>query len=741
MTVSDQAVLNEQYHYDWDSELEQLVKKVRQYEPNSIKLVSEAFEFARYAHQHQTRRSGAPYFSHPLAVANFLVDQNFDSSTVIAALLHDTIEDTNTSYETIRSLFGREIANVVQGLTKLNEMNQEPIDQALFENLLKFIHSGIDDDRVIIVKLADRIHNLKTIEHLSQEKQRLKSKETLDFLAPLAELFGLNAWREELEDLAFKTLYPRARQSVIRQLEHLRSQTETTADGKSYIELNKVNKQVENLMRHKGINHFTIKYREKRPYSIWQKMLSGTKRFSSITDIFGIRVITQIEDDVYATLGLIHTKWQARPNRFKDYISHPKPNGYRSLHTTVMVEGNEVEFQIRTKMMHEAAESGVASHWLYKEGIKGNNPYVTNTSQIIKRAEKVMSESHQKENFINRLREEFKTLSVFCYTPSNDLVWLPENSTILDFAYELNQDLGNRAISATVDGRIAPLSSPVSNGQVINIITSAEPFFDDNKKKSANTHKGISYLVILEDSLQFKRTKEEGKKFLQITFERHNKKLNNKAIRTAAELLNYKSSDDLLRQIGSRVVKPEDIFALLYPDSPIPAPNLELNSIESITGLPKGARLQIAPCCYPVPGDRIIGFQSDRKTVVVHMSDCDELGHLVDEDNWVDLRWSLASQPCIHNTLFKVELFNRPGALGELCEAILLRNAKINGMTCQLETPDSLHYIINILVNNASHLYGVMHNASILEPVISIERHRKTSEYRKDTSELLTPRR
>ena len=252
-------------------------------------MVSEAFEFARNAHQHQTRRSGAPYFSHPLAVANFLVDQNFDSSTVIAALLHDTIEDTNTSYETIRSLFGREIANVVQGLTKLNEMNQEPIDQALFENLLKFIHSGIDDDRVIIVKLADRIHNLKTIEHLSQEKQRLKSKETLDFLAPLAELFGLNAWREELEDLAFKTLYPRARQSVIRQLEHLRSQTETTADGKSYIELNKVNKQVENLIAsQKGINHFTIKYREKRPYPFGKKCCWEQTIFFNY-DIFGIK--------------------------------------------------------------------------------------------------------------------------------------------------------------------------------------------------------------------------------------------------------------------------------------------------------------------------------------------------------------------------------------------------------------------------------------------------------------------
>ena len=739
MKISDPVDFVDQNfnHYDWEQELEQLVKTVRTYEPQAVKLISDAFELAQEAHKHQKRRNGDPYFTHPLAVANFLADQNFDSSTIIAALLHDTIEDTSIDFETIQSKYGNEIAQIVQGVTKLRNLNSEINQQLLPENLLKIFHSGIDDDRVIIVKLADRIHNLKTIKHLPQEKQRFKAKETLEFFAPLSELFGLNAWRVELEDLAFKTLYPRARQSVIRQLDDLRDQSETFDGGRTYVELKNVKNQVENLMKHKGINHFSITYREKRPYSIWKKMVTGTKRFSSITDIFGIRVVTQIEDDVYTTLGLIHTKWKVRPNRFKDYISHPKPNGYRSLHTTVSVEGKEIEFQIRTKMMHEAAESGVASHWLYKEGVKGNNPYVTNTSEIIKRAQKVVDEFHMEENFISRLREEFRTPSVFCYTPSNDLIWLPDNATILDFAYEIKQDLGDRAISATVDGRVVTLSSSISNGQVINIIASAEPYFDDTKNRSCNTHKGISYLVILEDSQKFKRTKQQGQKSLQAFFELHNKKLTSKAIRTAAELLSYKNSDDLLRQVGMGKIKPKDIFAILYPESLVNNRNLVPNSLKNIDGLPEGTVLQIATCCYPVPGDRVIGFQTDAKNVVAHLSDCSELGQLVDKDTWVDLRWSSESQPCIHHSQFKVELYNHPGALGKVCEAILSMDAKINSLTCISDTSNAQIYIIHALVSNASHLYGIIHHASILDSVKKIERYRNASDTNRGKSDFL----
>ena len=740
MTANDRVEWNDhsQGGCDWEYELERLNKKILQYEATSDSPVSEAFKFALDAHKDQWRRSGEPYFIHPLAVANFLADQSFDSSTIVAALLHDTIEDTGANFHTIEAKFGHVIAGIVSGVTKLTNLNLEPSPQAQWGNVLKLVLAGVQDDRVIIVKLADRIHNLKTIRHLPPEKQRFKAKETLMFLAPLAAVFGLNAWREELEDLAFKTLYPRARQSVIKQLESLRAQAETTKDGQAYVLLEQVKKQVATLMHHKGMNRFTITYREKKPYSIWQKMLAGTKRFSSITDIFGIRVITQIEDDVYPTLGLIHAKWTVQPNRFKDYISNPKPNGYRSLHTTVTVEGNQVEFQIRTRLMHEAAESGVAAHWLYKEGIKGNNPYVARTVEILKKAQKVVNETLMEENFIGRIQEEFQSPSVFCYTPSNDLIWLQANSTILDFAYELNPKLGDRALSATIDDRVVPLSSPVSNGQVINIITAADPYIDEKKKKSANTHKGISYIEILEDSLKSKQAVELGKRALQATFEAHKKVLSDNATRTAAELLHFQNSNDLLRQIGNEEINPEEIIALLYPDSLTPVVGPKTDAIESIQGLPPGSALEVATCCYPVPGDRIIGFQTDEHTVVAHISDCEELGHLVAQDTWVDLRWSIELQPCIHRTLFQVELFNHQGALGELCQAILSQQAQIDRLACKAELYYASQYIIEVLVSNAAQLYGVMYAVSILDGVKKIERYRKQSAGQRPRAEFVS---
>ena len=671
-----------------------------------------------------------------VAVANILADKQLHSDIIIAALLHDSIEDSEgIVYKSIKEKFGHEIADIVDGVTKITELNLDPSVQKQVANVQKLIVALAKDDRVILVKLADRLHNLQTISFLSVSKQRFKAKETMEFYAPIAGMLGLQAWREELEDLAFEILYPRARQSVVKYIEELRWKAEQKNQGSEPL-MEQITRQLERSLLQKGLTGIRIESREKRPFSLWRKMRTGLKKISSIFDLYGIRVITRVEDDVYVALGAIHNKWQAVPNRFKDYISNPKPNGYRSLHTTVNYDAeHRVEFQIRTRLMHEVAETGIANHWQYKEGVKMANPYMVNSSVWKQKLDNVLLESADKVDFLDYLREEINARSVFCYTPSLEVVWLAKNATILDFAYELNQDMGDRAISATINGEVVQLDNKIANGQVINIITAPSKYIDDQKKQSASTKKSQKFVKDLEADLKVSEAIQFGRATLRHFMEDNGKVFSESAVRTAAEILKIESGDELLRRIGIMEINSRDVLFVLYPDSSFVTSEEEPEQL--ILGLKNDTHPDMATCCYPLPGDRIIGFQTDDNSVQVHVFDCRILEDMQQYDRWIDLEWHPGPYAIKHPAKLEISMSNRPGALGEVCSAIGSRQANISNVIVKSRTLESFHFQLEVEVSHLKHLYEIISFVSAKQCVKSITRYRGSAIQSKYSNQTL----
>ncbi len=671
-----------------------------------------------------------------VAVANILADKQLHSDIIIAALLHDSIEDSEgIVYKCIKEKFGHEIADIVDGVTKITELNLDPSVQKQVANVQKLIVALARDDRVILVKLADRLHNLQTISFLSVSKQRFKAKETMEFYAPIAGMLGLQAWREELEDLAFEILYPRARQSVVKYIEELRWKAEQKNQGSEPL-MEQITRQLERSLLQKGLAGIRIESREKRPFSLWRKMRTGLKKISSIFDLYGIRVITRVEDDVYVALGAIHNKWQAVPNRFKDYISNPKPNGYRSLHTTVNYDAeHRVEFQIRTRLMHEVAETGIANHWQYKEGVKMANPYMVNSSVWKQKLDNVLLESADKVDFLDYLREEINARSVFCYTPSLEVVWLAKNATILDFAYELNQDMGDRAISATINGEVVQLDNKIANGQVINIITAPSKYIDDQKKQSASTKKSQKFVKDLEADLKVSEAIQFGRATLRHFMEDNGKVFSESAVRTAAEILKIESGDELLRRIGIMEINSRDVLFVLYPDSSFATSEEEPEQL--ILGLKNDTHPDMATCCYPLPGDRIIGFQTDDNSVQVHVFDCRILEDMQQYDRWIDLEWHPGPYAIKHPAKLEISMSNRPGALGEVCSAIGSRKANISNVIVKSRTLESFHFQLEVEVSHLKHLYEIISFVSAKQCVKSITRYRGSAIQSKYSNQTL----
>lgn len=671
-----------------------------------------------------------------VAVANILADKQLHSDIIIAALLHDSIEDSEgIVYKSIKEKFGHEIADIVDGVTKITELNLDPSVQKQVANVQKLIVALARDDRVILVKLADRLHNLQTISFLSVSKQRFKAKETMEFYAPIAGMLGLQAWREELEDLAFEILYPRARQSVVKYIEELRWKAEQKNQGSEPL-MEQITRQLERSLLQKGLTGIRIESREKRPFSLWRKMRTGLKKISSIFDLYGIRVITRVEDDVYVALGAIHNKWQAVPNRFKDYISNPKPNGYRSLHTTVNYDAeHRVEFQIRTRLMHEVAETGIANHWQYKEGVKMANPYMVNSSVWKQKLDNVLLESADKVDFLDYLREEINARSVFCYTPSLEVVWLAKNATILDFAYELNQDMGDRAISATINGEVVQLDNKIANGQVINIITAPSKYIDDQKKQSASTKKSQKFVKDLEADLKVSEAIQFGRATLRHFMEDNGKVFSESAVRTAAEILKIESGDELLRRIGIMEINSRDVLFVLYPDSSFVTSEEEPEQL--ILGLKNDTHPDMATCCYPLPGDRIIGFQTDDNSVQVHVFDCRILEDMQQYDRWIDLEWHPGPYAIKHPAKLEISMSNRPGALGEVCSAIGSRQANISNVIVKSRTLESFHFQLEVEVSHLKHLYEIISFVSAKQCVKSITRYRGSAIQSKYSNQTL----
>ena len=591
-------------------DVEDLIALVRNYNPRTNEaLIRRAYDYGRRMHEGQKRRSGEAYFTHPVAVAAILTEQRLDDASLITALLHDTIEDTKSTFSEISAQFGEEIAELVDGVTKLTNLQLSSTETKQSENFRKLFMAMSKDLRVILVKLADRLHNMRTIKSLPQEKQVRKARETMDIFAPLAGRMGMQWMREELEDLSFKVINPEARSSIIRRFIMLQKESgdvihKITADIRLELEKEAIEADVFG--------------RAKKPYSIWRKMQEKQLAFSRLSDIYGFRVICRTESDCYRILGAIHRRWRAVPGRFKDYISQPKSNGYRSIHTTVSGrDGKRVEVQIRTRQMHEVAESGVAAHWSYRDGVRAENPFAVDPANWIATLTERFEGGEDTDEFLENVKLEMYSDQVFCFTPKGDVVQLPKGATPIDFAYSIHTRIGNSCVGAKVDGIRVPLWTRLKNGQSVEVITAAgqrpqATWIDivvTGRAKSA-----IRRSLREEDRQRFVKL---GQELARVAFEHVGRKVSDKALRTAAKTLGLANETEVLARLGSAELTAREVIEAIYPDLATQQSVDEVDARRPVVGLTADQSFRRANCCQPVPGERIVGITYRGQGVVM----------------------------------------------------------------------------------------------------------------------------
>ncbi|MCI4660208.1 MAG: bifunctional (p)ppGpp synthetase/guanosine-3',5'-bis(diphosphate) 3'-pyrophosphohydrolase [Neomegalonema sp.] len=723
----------------------ELIDMVRAYNPNTDEaLINKAYVFGIRAHGSQTRASGEPYFNHPVEVAAILTDLKLDDATIVTALLHDTIEDTAASYQQLAQEFGSTVADLVDGVTKLSKLKLVSKESQQAENLRKLLVAMSKDPRVLLVKMADRLHNMRTIGHLRDDKQRRIAEETLEIFAPLAGRMGMQSMREELEDLAFQVINSEARHSIMRRFVHLRNSTEEdfVAETVAAIEI---------ALKSAGVSA-TVSGREKRPYSIWRKANIRKISFEKLSDIVGFRLIVANEAECYRTLGVIHRRWHAVPGRFKDYISGPKSNGYRSLHTTVISKtGQRIEIQIRTPQMNEVAETGVAAHWAYRDGVRSENPFAVDPfswlREFIRKAELGTpagegGEEFSHADFLAETKLDIGFEQVFCFTPDGEVINLPQGATMLDFAYAVHTDLGNSAVAAVADGRQVPLQNEVRNGQTVKIVQSKgglpASFWIDIVKT------GRARAAIRKTLRNFERKNAAtlGKRLIEGVFEQAQMPFSTRALETAAEKLGAASSEAILADVGEAKLSAHDIFKAVYPEvehgpgakhAGESGENLPMivrgNALSAMEGAP--LIVPAAKCCSPIPGDRVIALREPGRGYFLHTIDCDALA-LFDDDmeRWVDVDWSPEAHDKPINTVpVELVLANEPGALGTVCSLVGASGANIADMIFQDRKPDFYRLEIVLEVRDLRHLTNIVTTLSAQPAVASIDRRRHSPEF------------
>jgi len=697
--------------------VDDLIELVRNYNPKTnTALIGAAFDFGDKMHQGQFRHSGEPYFTHPVAVAAILTEQQLDDATIITALLHDTIEDTKANYGALADKFGDDIAKLVDGVTKLTKLQLSSVETKQAENFRKLFMAMSKDMRVILVKLADRLHNMRTIRSMRPEKQLQKARETMDIFAPLAGRMGMQWMREELEDLAFKVLNPEGRSSIIRRFITLQRETGDVIQqitGDMRFELEKA-----------GISS-EVFGRAKKPYSIWRKMQEKDQSFSRLSDIYGFRIITVNEEDTYRALGVIHQRWRAVPGRFKDYISQPKSNGYRSIHTTMSGrDGKMVEVQIRTRQMHDVAETGVAAHWSYRDGVRSNNPFAVDPAKWISQLTEQFDGEDDHEDFLEAVKLEMYSDQVFCFTPKGDVVKLPRGATPIDFAYAIHTRIGNACVGAKIDGMRVPLWTRVKNGQSVDIITAEGQTPQATWLEIAKTGKAKSAIrrsMREEDRGRFITL---GRELARSAFAHVRKKATDKALEAAAKQLRLNNADEVLARLGSAELTGREVVESIYPDL-IPKAGKEVDARRAVIGLGAGQSFQRATCCQPVPGERIVGITFRGQGVVVHAIDCARLAEYEDQpDRWLDLHWRDGTHPAIYGATLDLTIGNDAGVLGRICTLIGETKANISNLEFMDRKPDFYRLLINVELRDAQHLHSLMAALEAESDVAAIKRHR-----------------
>ncbi|MCK0150323.1 bifunctional (p)ppGpp synthetase/guanosine-3',5'-bis(diphosphate) 3'-pyrophosphohydrolase [Marivita sp. S6314] len=694
-----------------------LIALVRNYNPKTNEaLIRDAYDYGRAMHEGQFRHSGEPYFSHPVAVAAILTEQQLDDATIITAILHDTIEDTKSTYSEIAERFGDDVAVLVDGVTKLTNLQLSSSETKQAENFRKLFMAMSKDLRVILVKLADRLHNMRTIKAMRPEKQIQKARETMDIYAPLAGRMGMQWMREELEDLSFRVLNPEGRASIIRRFITLQKETgdvihRITSDMRSELEKADIDAEVFG--------------RAKKPYSIWRKMQEKEIGFSRLSDIYGFRIITRSKADCYATLGVIHQRWRAIPGRFKDYISQPKSNGYRSIHTTVSGrDGKRVEVQIRTRQMHDVAETGVAAHWSYRDGVRSNNPFAVDPAKWVASLTEQFDEEDDHEDFLEAVKLEMYPDKVFCFTPKGEVVKLPRGATPLDFAYAIHTRIGSGCVGAKVDGIRVPLWTRLKNGQSVDIVTAEGQSPQATWLDIATTGKAKSAIRRALREAGRERFAQLGRELARAAFENVGKKASDKVLEMAARNLRISDAQELLARLGSAEMSAREAVEAVYPDlAPQPMEFIETQS--AVIGLETGQAFDRAPCCQPLPGERIVGITERGRGVTVHSIDCGALASFEDQvSRWLDLHWVTGNHPPVYTVSLELTIGNDAGVLGRICTLIGEQKANISDLNFVDRKPDFYKLLIDIDLSDANHLHSVMSALEAESDVASVVRRR-----------------
>ena len=694
-----------------------LIALVRNYNPKTNDtLIRAAYDYGQEMHEGQFRHSGEPYFSHPVAVAAILTEQRLDDATIITALLHDTIEDTQASYSEVASLFGDEVAVLVDGVTKLTNLQLSSTETKQAENFRKLFFAMSKDLRVILVKLADRLHNMRTIKSMRPEKQVQKARETMDIYAPLAGRMGMQWMRDELEDLAFRVLNPEGRASIIRRFITLQRETgdvihRITGDMRS--ELKKADVVAE------------VYGRAKKPFSIWRKMQEKEQGFSRLSDIYGFRVITTCEEDCYRAMGAIHQRWRAVPGRFKDYISQPKTNGYRSIHTTVSGrDGKRVEVQIRTGQMHDVAETGVAAHWSYRDGVRSNNPFAVDPAKWISSLTEHFDAEDDHEDFLEAVKLEMYSDQVFCFTPKGDVIKLPRGATPIDYAYAIHTRIGSACVGAKVDGLRVPLWTRLKNGQSVEIITAEGQVPQGTWLEIATTGKAKTAIRRALREVDRDRFIKLGQELARSAFVTVGKRATDKALLTAARHLRLEDRETLLAQLGSGELSGRRVVQAVYPDL-VPVEGDHIDEHSAVIGLEIGQEFERAPCCLPLPGERIIGISFRGKGVMIHAIDCKRLTEYEDQPyRWLDLHWRRGSHPPIYTATLYLTISNDAGVLGRICTLIGEQKANISNLEFLDRKPDFYRLLIYLQLRDVEHLHSLMLSLEAESHVAAIERFR-----------------
>ncbi|MEM8576564.1 MAG: bifunctional (p)ppGpp synthetase/guanosine-3',5'-bis(diphosphate) 3'-pyrophosphohydrolase [Pseudomonadota bacterium] len=694
-----------------------LVDLVRNYNPRTnAALIRDAYLFGAQMHEGQMRHSGDPYFTHPVAVAAILTEQQLDDATIVTALLHDTIEDTKASYAEIERRFGTEVALLVDGVTKLTNLQLSSRETKQAENFRKLLMAMSKDLRVILVKLADRLHNMRTIRSMRPDKQVQKSRETMDIFAPLAGRMGMQSMREELEDLAFKVLNPEARASIMRRFVTLQRETGDVVQritGDMVLELDRADIEAE------------VFGRAKKPFSIWRKMQEKDQTFSRLSDIYGFRILTDTEEDCYRALGAIHRRWRAVPGRFKDYISQPKTNGYRSIQTTVSGrDGKRVEVQIRTRQMHDVAETGVAAHWSYRDGERSENPFAVDPAHWISQLTEHFDDEEDHADFLEAVKLEMYSDQVFCFTPKGDVMKMPRGATPIDFAYAVHTRVGNACVGAKVDGMRVPLWTRVKNGQSVEIITAEGQTPQATWLDIATTGKAKAAIRRSLRAADRERFIKLGQELARSAFTQVGKKATDKALSAAAKYLRLADADEVLARLGSAELTGREVVQAIYPDL-TPKEGKKVDARRAVIGLEPGQSFERATCCQPLPGERIVGITYRGQGVVVHAIDCDRLVELEGQpDRWLDLHWQSGAHAAAYGVTLELTVGNDAGVLGRICTLIGETRANISNLEFLDRKPDFFRLLIHVELRDAAHLHTLMLTLEAENDVAQVSRFR-----------------